>query len=458
VERLQTEHAVGEERADASGLVLGVALVMGLTLRLAPILITDFPLRDGGLFVTMARDLQASGFVPPMYSTFNAGNVPFAYPPLGILLQAAIPGDPIDTERWLPLAWSMVAVVAAWLLARELSDDLTGAVAALLFAVAPITWAIEGGGISRAPGLALLLLALYRLALLLRSRSIFNALLAGALAGLALLSHPQVGPTGLASALLLFVFRPSWRGGLLSVLAGAVALAAVSPWLISVLFRYGLEPLLAAAGAHDTGPALARLLVFGPTWLAPFDLVTPFAVVGAAVAIHRRKLFPIAWLVALLVVPGGEGRYAAVAWALLAAIGILPTIEVLRVGGAARLAIGLGLCFLFLAALVAGYRRFGAIPAGTRQAVIAAGQQSLPGTRFAVIASDPTDSQPLLDWFPTLSGRISVGTSQGLEFTTPAKWQAASAADDRIQGGQFPDDVDQVFEATPDGGRTYPRP
>jgi hypothetical protein len=82
-------------RVEAARLILGGALLMGLVLRLAPIVITDFPLRDGGLFVTMARDLQNGGLSPPMYSSFNTGEVPFAYPPLGIIMQALVPMESV---------------------------------------------------------------------------------------------------------------------------------------------------------------------------------------------------------------------------------------------------------------------------------------------------------------------------------------------------------------------------
>jgi hypothetical protein len=445
-------------RTDVPRLVLGVALVMGLAVRLAPILISDFPLRDGGLFVTMARDLRDAGFTAPLFSTFNAGDIPFAYPPLGIVLLALMPGDPIEMARWLPLAWSMLAIVAAWLLARELTDDLTGAMAALLFAAMPITWAIEGGGVARAPGLALLLLAIWRVAVLLRSPSAMNVAFAGLTGALALLSHPVAGPTGLASAALLLASRPSWRGAVALPAAGVVALLAAGPWLLSVLARYGPESLLTATGAHDTSPALARLLIFGPTWLGAFDFVVPFAVLGLAMAIHRRTWFVPAWLALLLMVPGGEGRHAALAWAMLAAIGVQTAFEAVKAAGAQRVAAGIGIGFIFFVSLIAGYRRFDAVPAGVRQAIIQAGQTSEPGTRFAVIAGDPSDSQPLLDWFPTLSGRISVGTYQGLEFTTTERWMDAVETDEAIQAGDIPPDVDEVFRETDGGGTIEPAP
>jgi hypothetical protein len=416
---------VAERRTSVATLVLGTALVLGLAVRLAPILLADFPLRDGGLFVTMARDLREAGFTAPMFSTFNGGDVPFAYPPLGIVLLALVPGDPIDTARWLPLVWSMVAIVAAWLLARELTDELTGALAAFVFAAMPVTWAIEGGGVARAPGLALLLLTLWRVAILLRSPSVFGILLAGLTAGLALLTHPQVGPTGVASAALLVAFRPSVRSGLAVLGAGVFALLAAGPWLLSVVVRYGAEPLLTAAGAHDTSPALSRLLIFGPSWLGAFDFVVPTAVLGLAIVISRRQWLVPAWLVVLLIVPGGEGRYAALAWAMLAAVGIRAAADTVRELGALRAATAIGLGFVFFVSLIAGYRRFEAVPADVRAAIVEAGSSTPSGTRFAVVADDPSDSQPLLDWFPTLSGRISVGTYQGLEFTSLEHWQAA---------------------------------
>jgi hypothetical protein len=258
--------------------------------------------------------------------------------------------------------------------------------------------------------------------------------------------------------LLLLAIRPSLRGAVSLVAAGVVALLAAGPWLLSVLVRYGTEPLLTAAGAHDTGPAWARMLIFGPTWLGVLDFVLPFAVLGLALAIHRRQWFAPAWLVLLLIVPGGEGRYAALALAMLGAVGVMTVFEAVRAAGAQRVALGIGVSFMFLASLVAGYRRFDAVPAGVRDAVIQAGQATAPETRFAVQAYDPSDSQPLLDWFPTLSGRVSVGTYQGLEYTTYDRWLGAVRADEQIQGGTIPSDVEYLFIELADGGTVTPVP
>jgi uncharacterized membrane protein len=196
------------------------ALGLLVSVRLAPIVASDFPLGAGGLFVVMAHDLRETGFALPAFTSFNDGTIPFVYPPLGIYVLALIPGDPIETERWLPLIYSLASAGAAWLLARELGGSRIASVALLAFVAMPVTWAIEGGGVTRGLGFALLLLALWRIAVLLRAGGKLNAGMAGVVAGLAVLSHPSVGPTLGASAFLFLAARPSWRGTFLLSVAG----------------------------------------------------------------------------------------------------------------------------------------------------------------------------------------------------------------------------------------------
>ena len=301
--------------------LLGIALLVGLGLRLAPILAADFPLRDGGLFVTMAHDIRNAGFGLPEFSTFNTGQVPFAYPPLGIYILALIPGDPITTERWLPLLWSLLAIPAAYLLARELADELRAGLTALIFAAMPVTWAIEGGGVTRALALALLLLALWRLAVLVRLPGPRNAILAGVLASVAVLAHPAVGPSGIASGVVLLAFRPSRRGLAFVGLAGVVLAAVVAPWLAMVVLRYGMGTIVAGATAHHTEETFGRLLAIGPSWIGALDFVLPLALLGLAMVVHRRDWLLPVWLVVLLFVPAGEARRAPPGGGGLAAAG-----------------------------------------------------------------------------------------------------------------------------------------
>jgi 4-amino-4-deoxy-L-arabinose transferase-like glycosyltransferase len=412
---------------------------------LAPILIADFPLGDGGLFAVMARDLRRSGFALPDFTTYNGGGIPFAYPPLGLYVLALIPGDPIATERWLPLLWSMLAIPGAYLLARELSDGRRAGLASLIFAAMPVTWAIEGGGVVRALAFALFLYALWRFAVLLREPRVLNAVAAGVLLAAALLTHPAVGPPALASAVLLCGFRASWRG--MAGAAGSAMTAGVLilPWLLTVIARHGIEPMLTAACAHGSEQPIPRLLLYGPSWLGALDLVVSAAIVGLAISIARRDLFVPAWLVLLVVVPGGEGRYAALAWAMLASAGVTVVLAAARTAGAERLTAGIGIAFLLVASLLAGYQQFQALGSAVRSAAVAAGRSVPPGTLFGVKSDAPGDDEALLDWFPALSGRSSAGTYMGLEFTSAARWKQALQDNWMIQAGMVPANVDVLF-------------
>lgn len=426
--------------------LLMLALAVGLILRIAPILPATFPIGDGGLFAIMARDLRTSGPVPPMYSSFNDGSVPFAYPPLGLYVVALLPWDPITTERWLPLVYSLLAIVGAYLLARELVEDRVAGLAALIFAAMPVTWAIDGGGVTRGLGLVLLLVTLWRAAVLLRVPTARNAVVVGLAGGGALLTYPAVGPPGVASVLVLAAARWSWRGGLLVAAAGVVAAVIAAPWLVMVLDRYGLASLTSAITAHEPGLALLRFITVGPSWVNPNDFVVPLALLGLVLAIHHRAWLLPAWALVLLFVPGGEGRYQAVVLATMAASGGLWLGERLREVHALRVGAGIGLAWLLIASFSSGYQQSRVIPPEAVQTMVAISRQTPPGTRFAVVVDDRLLHEPVLDWFPVLSGRISVGTFLGLEWSPSNDWQRVAAIDAAIQRGSIPPNVDAVFE------------
>ncbi|HNM37713.1 MAG TPA: hypothetical protein PKI33_11655, partial [Anaerolineales bacterium] len=64
-------------------LILGSAVILGSIVRLLPGVLAGFPLNDGGMFLSMVKDLQTSHYVLPKFTTYNYLNIPFAYPPFG---------------------------------------------------------------------------------------------------------------------------------------------------------------------------------------------------------------------------------------------------------------------------------------------------------------------------------------------------------------------------------------
>ena len=432
-------------RIEAGPALVGIALAVAFLLRAALVLGSDFPLRDGGLFVTMARDIRDAGFAIPQFSSFNTGDIPFAYPPLGLYLLALIPGDPIATERWLPLVWSMATIPAAYLLAREFVEDHVAGFTTLLFALMPVTWAIEGGGVTRGLAFALLLWSLWAAKRALSDPRLLRIVGAGLLAGLGGLTHPAIGPTWLISVVLFFAFRPT-RQGLVTVTGILlVAGAAVAPWLVFVIGRYGAGVLLSAGTSHGLSESLGRLLTAGPSYIGVLDLVLPLALLGIVAVTSRGEWALPAWLILLIAVPGGEGRYAAIAWALLAGIGAMTVADALAAPRARRLALIIAVSVMTLGAAIAGYQTFGSLSPQIREAMIAAGEAAPAGTRFAVYADNAALETPLLDWFPTLSGQVSLGTFMGLEWTTAERWKETVAIQHRIDDGEIPEEATAVF-------------
>ena len=431
-------------------------LVVVFAVRLVPVLVASFPLGDGGLFAAMAGDIRRANFDLPLVSSFNDAQIPFVYPPLGLYILAAIPGDPISTERWLPAFWSLTAVGAAWLFAREITSSRIAAIATLLFAAMPITWAIEGGGVTRGLGFTLLLLTWWCAAVTTRRPTFARGAATGVLAALAVLSHPAVGPAMVTLMTLLLVLRWSRSGARALAMAAVVGGTAVAPWLWLVVTRHGIGPLVAGATAHDQAPAVLRLIAFGPTWLGPLDLTLVAAVVGLVVVVRRRAWLIPAWVIALLIVPTGEGRFSALAWALLAAEGVLAIAPLVTGARLQRLGVVMGVTALVLVSHLASMQRFGALPAEIRTAMAQAARNTPVGSTFAVRTGALDDG--VLDWFPVLTHRVSIGTYMGLEWTSPARWEEARRTNAEVQQGLLPEEADYVFIVSGGGATILPRP
>ena len=147
----------------------------GLVVRAIPVALADFPVNDGGLFVAMTRAIEDAGWSLPLTISWNGSELPFAYPPLGFYLSGGLSSlfglELTDVFRWLPLVASALVVPAVFLLARELLRSDAGAlVAALAYALAPVSyvWLVQGGGVTRAPGMLLAVLTIWQVVRLVR--------------------------------------------------------------------------------------------------------------------------------------------------------------------------------------------------------------------------------------------------------------------------------------------------
>ena len=456
---------------DGRHALVATAMVLGFLVRFVPLGAASFPLNDGGLFAQMVADLHANGYLVPDFSTYNGGIVPFAYPPLGFYLTALLSELPgVDTTKALqvlPLLASTWTIGAFYLLARRMLGSMqAAALASLIFALLPraYLWENMGGSITRSPGLLFAVLAtvfLYDLYARNQRRSLLPAM---AFTSLAVLSHLEMGWfTAYSGALFLAFHRDQLRPKLAhTAILGAGILVLTAPWWANVLANHGLEPFLAAAQTGDWSPStVTRLLVFDFTEGPLLDVFSVLALIGVFWHLRRGSYLIPAWLLVMFVLdPRKATTLAMLPLAMLAASALVevvlpalgPTLgrahDALRPGRDPPASPGRGgalrgltsrlapsgwpatafvvTVFLYavLAATIAGSLRpsfvwspASPLPEEDRAAMAWIAENTPKDSRFAVITEAigwPEDRTT--EWFPALSGRISIATPQGTEW------------------------------------------
>jgi hypothetical protein len=153
--------------------LLAVSILLGGIVRFLPGIQAGFPLNDGGMFLSMVRDLRESGYALPIFTSYNHLQIPYAYPPFGFyvarILSDVFRISELDLLRWIPPFINVLSIFAFYRLASELlGSKLRGALASTFYALTPgaFGWFIMGGGLTRSFGsLFLLLTALFTLRL-----------------------------------------------------------------------------------------------------------------------------------------------------------------------------------------------------------------------------------------------------------------------------------------------------
>ncbi|MEO9255093.1 MAG: hypothetical protein ABI305_06105, partial [Tepidiformaceae bacterium] len=343
---------VSESRArDYYAYALLAALALGCIVRFYQILRTDFPLNDGGLFYTMVRDLQHNNLALPSFTTYNASNIPFAYPPLALYITAVIDRiTPFGLPFWfraLPLLFTCLTLFAFVQLARTVLISRVAVVASVLgFALIPrsFIWLLMGGGLTRALGMAFAIFALQQVYLLYTKEDRRYLLPAILLSAGTVLSHLETG-WFLAFSIALFwaVKRMSMAGAKNSVLLALGTLVVTAPWWATVVAYHGLGPFLDANSTGGTffSNGANRDLVFQSIARAVATSEPYFPVIGAlgllgglACLSSRRFLLPAWWLAIILFDVRAFATYASVPVALLAGVAIseaiIPLLKRLR--------------------------------------------------------------------------------------------------------------------------------
>lgn len=435
------------DRAVAAVVVLAVGL--GAIVRLLPFLGTDFPLNDGGLFVVMTRELQEAGYRIPETTGYNGLDIPYMYSPMAFYVAGGLNdtlGIPLlDLFRILPLLFSIAMVPAFFVVARQLVRPGEAAVATLAFALLPRSWEwmVVGGGITRSLGFLLALLAIAAAIRMYRQPTARWIVATGVAAAMTALAHPQAAVFMVLSLLILLAARGrSWTGVRALLLAGAVGALVISPWLVSMVLRHGIEPF-ASARATGGGSMLGVILFLKLRFTgAPFmDVLGIIGFAGFAVSLAQRRWLAPIWLVLILLVDSrGGATYAMVPLALLVgiaaiaglrAVGLqLDSARPLRtvVGRPGLSAASVAVLLMAVATnqgmIVKDDSVLHAVSPAQRSAMAWVAEELPPDASFAVVTgAERWEADRLSEWFPVLTQRHSVATFQGFEWLGKEHWR-----------------------------------
>ncbi len=109
----------GMTHAEWIFLLLGAVVFFGMVVRFFPGLQAGFPLNDGGMFLSMIRDLRGSHYSLPGLTSYNNLNIPYAYPPFGFyfarLISDLFKFSEITLLRWLPPIINTLSILAFYM-------------------------------------------------------------------------------------------------------------------------------------------------------------------------------------------------------------------------------------------------------------------------------------------------------------------------------------------------------
>jgi hypothetical protein len=408
----------------------------------------DFPLNDGGLFLTMIRDLEKAGYAIPAYASYNSASLPFVYPPLGFFLTSFLSHllnrSLLDILRLLPAVLSILTIPVFFMLSQSIVKDRVKAVyATFAFALLPTSydWMIMGGGITRSLGFFLTILLLLSIQRYLQSHGTLILLGVALLVSLVVLSHIGIAWFATYSGCFLIVSNNRDKkaiGGL--ILAAIVGVLLASPWWLTVVSRHGLTPFLSAGqNIFLTGTTLAVAVGLMFTNEPVLDLLAVMGFIGSVICIRDRKFRLLVWLGIIIIFQGRFWQVCAIIpFAILAGIGIDSVIHILdrnpgsildngevntkgsRIQGfpmslASRIALGYLVLMCFVSSILATPKEF--LSQGHRDAMQWIAANTPPESSFIVITGiESSGLDYISEWFPAIAQRISMGTPQGYEW------------------------------------------
>jgi hypothetical protein len=430
--------------------LLWMTVLLGLVLRFLPGVWAGFPLNDGGMFLSMIRDLRANHFLLPAFTSYNGSNIPFAYPPFGFYVAALFSSlfhvSEIDLLRWLPpLVATAILPAFYWLSNKILNSRSKAIIATALFAFFPGSsdWFIMGGGLTRSFGVLFSLLALGCVYELFRNGKCL--LLSILFCALTVLSHPEVGLQTAGLCFLLWLFYGRNINGIKNaVLVGIGTAILTAPWWLTVLLQHGLTPFQSVmyAGVRETLLASLFHTIFSMQGSLP--ILPILSLTGGFVCFRKHEFLLPAWaFLPFFIDPRNAPAMAIFPLVMLSVEGLYflkeeferayaKTMEknnktvrptpILQIILAALLIYFIYLSYSSLGSLV----RLSLTPSDRE--VMAWVESHTPAYSRFLLFTNTGQISPMTDsyqeWFPVLTERISENTLQGREWTLGSKFHS----------------------------------
>jgi uncharacterized membrane protein len=313
--------------------------------------------------------------------------------------------------------------------------------ATFIFALTPATfeWLIMGGGVTRSPAFFFALLTLLSIYRLYTRQKKLDILLTAILASITILLHPETAVDTAASALIFFLFFGRNKAGLVkSILVAIITILLTSPWWVTVLYNHGFSPFLAAGktGWHNL-QQLINLFRFDLTNEYDLKSIGVLGFIGLFFYLRRKKyFFPVLFLAIYITQPRSAAYFETPLFAIFASYSLLVILNVLNqyfrrnassTNGdhpfsslASKVLFALLTCqwvFSAFATVIVMFNTISILPAD-KIAFTWITSNTPSNSRFLVLTGDAPLTDPVSEWFPALTDRISVGTAQGYEWLT----------------------------------------
>lgn len=399
-----------------------------------------FPLNDGGLFYEAVQLILRHHYTLPAFFEYNNAHIPFTYPPLGFYVSAFLTDvfrlPLLSVFAYLPIVISSLSVIPFFAFLRELGfNRKLSFLASLIMVSIPsgYYWLVMGGGITRSFGFLFMLTSLYLLVAYLKQKSsttIFGVF-AGVSIGLTVLSHLETTLLLAITILILFIGKiiPFHLRRVLFMIL--ITFIVISPWLIIIYASHGFSPYYSAFVTNYLPSqtitvffAFLQLHLVNEVAIPIFGTIALFGIIYMSA---RKKYFELAWVVAIFILmPRSVYNYIHLPIAIISAQLIYYLSELVNRDDRLlhrKLIEGSTIIFIvYMVITVITYQNsygLAKLPKEDFESMRWI-QENVSGENHFLVIDPDGFSQWGLDktaeWFPALSGQISLSTIQGSEW------------------------------------------